>query len=403
MKSDSRPFDALVGERGMALPVTMIVLTLITTLALAFLVMSASEPVIAANHMASAQARAMAESGIERALWALTMGTTAPTTPGAVADPMPSSPAGQPYNGATYVSMGTIGGFTVSIANGAAANERVIEAVGYVPNNVNPVATKKIMLTATRMKWLDPPCAICAGGEAPQNNQTNIQIGGAATVNASPTDGAQFCDGVMPTAATMSQGSINTNGNPDLSAPPGGVSTLQHQPQQNFTPFLFTDSDMEMLKTIAKMPGRGTYLQGSQTFTSPPPNGIVFIDTPSGNPFTANSPSGDIITVDIHGNWSQSWNGWLIVAGTVHISGNVTMNGLVYAQNDVTLDGTGGGGVTGAVISTNRMDTTSTNVDAQSIGNAPTTYNCPAVRNGGGTISQYWFSKPGTFREVATY
>jgi len=403
MKSDSRAFDALVSERGMALPMTMIVLTLITTLALAFLVMSASEPVIAANHMASAQARAMAESGIERALWALTMGTTAPTTTGAVADPMPNSPAGQPYNGATYVSMGTIGGFTVSIANGAAANERVIEAVGYVPNNVNPVATKKIMLTATRMKWLDPPCAICAGGEAPQNNQTNIQIGGAATVNASPTDGAQYCAGVMPTAATMSQGSINTNGNPDLSAPPGGVPALQHQPQQNFTPFLFTDADMEMLKTIAKMPGRGTYLQGSQTFTSPPPNGIVFIDTPSGNPFTASSPSGDIITVDIHGNWSQSWSGWLIVAGTVHISGNVTMNGLVYAQNDVTLNGTGGGGVTGAVISTNRMDTTSTNVDAESIGNAPTTYNCPAVRDGGGTISQYWFSKPGTFREVATY
>jgi len=403
MKSDSRPFDALVSERGMALPMTMIVLTLITTLALAFLVLSASEPVIAANHMASAQARAMAESGIERALWALTMGTTAPTTTGAVADPMPSSPAGQPYNGATYVSMGTIGGFTVSIANGAAANERVIEAIGYVPDNVNPVATKKIMLTATRMKWLDPPCAICAGGEAPQNNQTNIQIGGAATVNASPTDGAQYCAGVMPTAATMSQGSVNTNGNPDLSAPPGGVPALQHQPQQNFTPFLFTDADMEMLKTIAKMPGRGTYLQGSQTFTSPPPNGIVFIDTPSGNPFTANSPSSDIISVDIHGNWSQSWNGWLIVAGSVYISGNVTLNGLVYAQNDVTLDGTGGGGITGAVISTNRMDTTSTNIDAQSIGNAPTTYDCPAVRNGGGTISQYWFSKPGTFREVATY
>lgn len=403
MKSDSRPFDALVSERGMALPMTMIVLTLITTLTLAFLVMSATEPVIAANHMASAQARAMAESGIERALWALTMGTTAPTTTGAVADPMASSPAGQPYNGATYVSMGTIGGFTVSIANGAAANERVIEAVGYVPDNVNPVATKKIMLTATRMKWLDPPCAICAGGEAPMNNQTNIQVGGAATVNASPTDGAQYCAGVMPTAATMSQGSINTNGSPDLSAPPGGVAALQHQPQQNFTPFLFTDSDMEMLKTIAKMPGRGTYLQGSQTFTSPPPNGIVFIDTPSGNPFTASSPSSDIIAVDIHGNWSQSWSGWLVVAGSVYISGNVTMNGLIYAQNDVTLDGTGGGGITGAVISTNRMDTTSTNIDAQSIGNAPTTYNCPAVRNGGGTISQYWFSKPGTFREVATY
>lgn len=401
MKSDFRPFDGLVGERGMALPVTLIVLTLITTLALAFLVLSASEPVIAANHMASAQARAMAESGVERALWALTMGTTAPTTTGAVADPLPSSPAGQPYNGGTYVAMGTIGGFTVSIANGAASNERVIEAIGYVPNNVNPVATKKIILTATRMKWLDPPCAICAGGEAPNGTQTNIQIGGAATVDASVTE--NYCNGVMPTAATMSQGSVNTNGNPDLSAPPGGVPALQHQSASNFQSFLFTDADMEMLKTIAQMPGRGTYLQGSQTFTSPPPNGIIFIDTPSGNPFTASSPSSDIITVDVHGTWSQGWSGWLVVRGSVYISGNVTMNGLIYAQNDVTLDGTGGGGISGAVISTNRMDTQSTTVDAQSIGNAPTTYNCRAVRDGGGTISQNWFAKPGTFREVATF
>jgi len=49
------------------------------------------------------------------------------------------------------------------------------------------------------------------------------------------------------------------------------------------------------------------------------------------------------------------------------------------------------------------MDTQSTSVDAQSIGNAPTTYNCLAVRDGGGTISQNWFAKPGTFREVATF
>lgn len=401
MKSYFRPFDGFVSERGMALPTTLIVLTLITTLALAFLVLSASEPVIAANHMASAQARAMAESGVERALWALTMGTTAPTTTGAVADPMPN-PVPAPYQG-TYVSMGSIGGYTVTIAPGTASNERVITAVGFVPSNNNPIAVKKITVTAMRMKWLDPPCAICAGGEAPQNQTTNIQIGGAATVNASLTDGAQYCAGVMPTAATMSQGSISTNGTPDLSAPPGGVAMSQHRPASYFESFLFSDQDLEMLKTIAQMPGRGAYYGGQQsyTFSEPPPNGIIFIDTPSGNPFTANSPSSDIVNVDIHGNWSTSWSGWLIVRGSAQISGNITMNGLIYVQNDVTMNGTGNGGINGAIISTNRMDTNSTNVDAESIGNAPTTYNCPAVRNGGGSISQNWFTKPGTFREVS--
>lgn len=398
MRIQSRYADGLRNQRGMALPMTMMVLTLILTLTLAFLVISSSEPVIAGNHMASVQARGMAESGVERALWALTMGDTTPTALGALITPLPD-PVTVPYNG-TYVSMGSTGGFAVTITNGVAANERLITAVGYVPDNVNPVALKKIQLTATRLKFLDPPCAICAGGEAPPGSTTQIQIGGSASVNASNAAGASYCSGVTPTAATLSQGNITTNGSPDLTAPPGGVAKLTNQPTSTFSSFVLTDADMTMLKAMAK--AQGTYLQGSQTFTSPPANGLVFIDTPSGNPFTASSPSSDIVNLDIHGNWGGAeFKGWLIVAGSIQVSGNTKLTGLVYAQNDVTLHGSGNGGITGAVISTNRMDTTSTSVDSEDIGNAPITYDCPAVRSGGGTISQKWFPKPGTFREVA--
>ena len=49
---------------------------------------------------------------------------------------------------------------------------------------------------------------------------------------------------------------------------------------------------------------QGTYYQGSQHWTSPPPNGLSFVDTPSGQPLTTTSPSSDRITVDLHGNWS---------------------------------------------------------------------------------------------------
>jgi hypothetical protein len=398
MRIQSRYAGALRNERGMALPMTIMVLSLIVTLTLAFLVLSSSEPVIANNHMASVQARGMAESGVERALWALTMGDTSPGTSGALADPLPN-PVTAPYNG-TYVSMSSTGGFAVTVAAGAAANERIITAVGYVPNNVNPVAIKKIQLTATHLKFLDPPCAVCAGGEAPAGSTTQIQIGGSASVNASNAAGANYCAGVTPTAATLSQGNITTNGNPDLTAPPGGVAKLANQPASAFSSFLFTDADMAMIKAMAK--AKGTYLQGSQSFNSPPPDGIVFIDTPSGNPFTNASPSSDIVNLDIHGNWGTAgWKGWLVVAGSVQVSGNVKLTGLVYAQNDVTLHGSGNGGITGAVISTNRMDTTSTSVDSEDIGNAPITYDCPAIRNGGGTISQKWYPKPGTFKEVA--
>ena len=394
MNSTARRLRLIGNERGMALPMTMIVLTLITTLALAFLALAATEPVIANNHMASAQARAMAESGIERALWALSSG--------AVADPLGQPTAAAPYDGAqtSYVAMSANGGFTVKIQDGAAANERIITAVGYVPNINNPIAKKEIRLTATRFKKLDPPCAICAGGEQPITATTDIQIGGSAHVRASAASGARFCgDAPLPQAAAMSQGTINTNGNPELTAPPGGQGMIAGVPASSFNSFIFTDADMAMLRDMAK--AQGTYLQGSQSFSSPPPNGIVFIDTPSGNPFTNDSPSSDIVDVDIHGNWSQGWSGWLIVAGSVRLSGNVAMTGLLYSQNDVILHGTGNSGFTGAVISTNRMDTTSTRVsDIEDIGNAPITYDCPAVRDGGGTISQKWFTKPGTFREV---
>jgi len=114
---------------------------------------------------------------------------------------------------------------------------------------------------------------------------------------------------------------------------------------------------------------------------------------------TNSTPAANIPSLTIHGN--GTWSGWLIVAGSVDISGNINMSGLIYAQNDATLHGSGTGFITGAVITTNRVDTSSTNIDSQDTGNAPISYNCPAVRNGGGTLSQSWFVMPGTYRDVS--
>ena len=407
MNSTSPRCRRFRNERGMALPMTMIVLTLITTLALAFLALAATEPVIANNHMQSSQARAMAESGIERALFALSSGAI----PDPLPDPTPLASAAAPYDGQTYFPLNATGGFTVLVTNGAVgapATERIVTAVGYLPTDpagpnptVNPIARRAIRVTATHFKKLDPPCAICAGGEQPPFATTDIRIGGSAHVSASTSDGARFCgDAPLPQAAVMSQGSVTQNGSPTLAAPPGGYGDVQNADQSTFV--ILSDSEMAMLRDMAK--AQGTYLQGSQSFNSPPPNGLVFIDTPSGNPFTNNSPSSDIIDVDIHGNWGdQGWSGWLIVAGSVRMSGNIKMTGMLYAQNDVILHGTGTSGFTGSVISTNRMDTTSSRVnDVEDIGNAPITYDCPAVRDGGGTISQKWFVRPGTFREISS-
>jgi hypothetical protein len=183
---------------------------------------------------------------------------------------------------------------------------------------------------------------------------------------------------------------------------------------------ILSDANMATLKARAK--ANGTYYQGSQTWSSPPPNGLIFVDTPSGNPLcgaagspsascTGVSPDSDMINVDIHGNWSTGWSGWLVVAGSIQVSGNIAMTGLIYSQNDVSFHGSGNGSITGAVISTNRVDQTSTrvrcqssgtngNCDSDDIGNMTINYSCPAVRNGGGALTNWWV-KPGTYQEVS--
>src|SRR5512145_1869139 len=105
----------LGNERGVALPMAMMTLVLLTTLMLAFAAMSQTEPLIAGNQHRVSQARAQAESGLEHAAWALSTGNVLPgnaVPAGAIANPMPSSPAAAPFDGATFTVNGVTGGYT---------------------------------------------------------------------------------------------------------------------------------------------------------------------------------------------------------------------------------------------------------------------------------------------------
>src|SRR3989441_184401 len=178
----------LKDERGIALPMAMIVMAILTSLMIAFAVLATSESQIAGNQMASAQARALAESGGERALWALTTGVT-------------------------------------------------------------------------RLKWISPICALCAGGENPPDTTTNVQISGNATINASNT--SQYCPGVTPQAAVSSNGTAVTGGSATLIPPPGYAQSPFPCPNGancNVTfpsTMTLTDSDMATLKALAKAGGAG--------------------------------------------------------------------------------------------------------------------------------------------------
>src|SRR5919108_2678291 len=99
-------------ERGVALPMAMMVLVLLTSLMVAFAVLSQTEPVIAHNQHRTAQARAHAEAGFERAVWALSQGVIAPGTNGSLSAPLPV-PTPAPYDGAStsFIVNGNTGGY----------------------------------------------------------------------------------------------------------------------------------------------------------------------------------------------------------------------------------------------------------------------------------------------------
>jgi len=393
-------------EQGIAFPMALIVMAILTTLMAALAVLTRSEPVIAGNQMASTQARGLAESGLERALWALAAGMQATPPAGALTvagDGTLNTGSMTGYYDGTFIPVNAGGGFKVTVSDFMVApgdlppNEKLVTAIGYVPNATNPIAIKKVSAVAMSMKWINPTCALCAGAEAPPGTTTDVKVGGTADVIADQT--SKYCSGVMPTSAVGSSGTVTTNGTPDMDAPPGGTET---QTNATFPPSMtLSDSDIAFLKSIAK--SRGTYYQGSQTWASPPPDGLLFVDTVDGSVLGPTTPSALIPTVDIHGNWgpTQSWSGWLIVAGSIQISGQVRLNGLIYAQNDVTLNGIGTGSINGAVISTNRVDTVSSTIaDSENIGQAPLVYDCKSVRSGGGALNLWWL-KTGTYREIA--
>jgi hypothetical protein len=93
----------------------------------------------------------------------------------------------------------------------------------------------------------------------------------------------------------------------------------------------------------------------------------------------------------MHGNWAQGWSGWMIIRGSADIQGDIQLNGLVYILNDVNIHGNGNLQIKGAIVAQDRIDSASSTIDSDDIGNGKLAYDCPAIRNGGGTVNNNWF------------
>jgi hypothetical protein len=404
-------------QRGVALPMALLALLILSTLVIAFALLATSEPLIATNQKLVAQARAVTETGVERAIWALNLGFTNPADTNGIPYPLVGT-APPPYDGNTLIPIsvnGTqIGVAFVTVTQGTNLNERNVVAVGWAPTNAGSgsKAHQKIQATVSRFIFsaTPPPAALTVQGQ--------INITGNTNIDSRPDQSCGAKDGTWSVGSTAVGGSgdvygADGNDTEGESAPSGITDVKQNVPTSAFAPFILKNQDLNTLKAMAK--AAGTYYSGagvsSLTFNAGNllPNGIIFVDTVSGLNVDVNgantTATSDLASVSIHGNApadpSGIFRGMIIVAGTLSISGDFHGRGLVYSVNDLVYTGTGTGLIEGAVMSQNIRDVSSTTIDTNTGGNSSIIYNCGYASNPGGQMSQGFTVQPGSYKEVS--
>jgi Tfp pilus assembly protein PilV len=408
-------------QRGIALPMALVALLLLSVLVLGFSALATTEPPIANAQLMASQARALAEAGVEQSVWAFRAKS--------ISSP-PGQTAAAPYDGSQLlpVSVGaaTIGGFRVTVTNpfpaasGSAcrsAAERCIASVGWVPGDgpARPRAHQKVVLVMTNPQALfkDAPAALAARGQ--------LQAAGNTVIDSRADQSCGRKVGTATTGTTALQSAVGVYGAADLNDTPNQV-TSAHNGQvpvgagdvvtslgtSAFDRYAWTDDDINVLRAYAK--AHGTYRMGAVRFdaSNRMPNGVVFIDTASGHNITREgvtpaTPAADLavasVGVDAPADPSGQFHGWLFVNGSLSISANFAIHGLIYAQNDLSYHAVGSVGVSGAIITRNIRDV-STTIDAGALGSATIAFNCEDARTGGGTVPSSWTVKTGTYREL---
>jgi hypothetical protein len=419
-------------ERGAALVMAMLALMILSVLVGGFSLLSSTEPTIASNQLRVAQARALAEAGLEQAVWALSAGKTAvdeehrPT--GSIHYPLSAATAGTPYDGSQFLSISigsnAIGGFRVTVAQTDATDPHQVsvQSSGWVPTDDDADSRTKAhqRITATLMDFPNVtgmPCAVCVRGD--------IQIGGTSTIDARPDTTCGEKWGTWSTTVKDSSGTTISPGNTTLGSgsprvygskdenntPNQSTDMAKFQSSADFDQRKLTNSSLDLLKAYAK--SKGTYYRGAVTFNSTnklpdcPPNGcIVFVDTVSGqNIPPGTTTSSDFASAAVNGAASVNpagFKGWLVVNGSLSISGSFTMQGLIYAVNDISYVATGGQ-IRGQMISANILDTIATVIDTSASGAASLVYNCAATTDpiSGGVTPPGFIVKAGTYKEVS--
>src|SRR5688572_10433203 len=360
----------------------------VSALAVAFSVRNSPEPTVTATHAEISLARTLAESGVERAAWALNN----PTAGAGLGIPPAQVPARSPFDGSRFFLVDERrGGFTVQVVAGGSQNERAVTAVGWTPNNTAPNRVQRkvqarLQLSALGVRLLDPPCALCVNGQAQIAGRAEIrsQSNGCGT-NPPPSTAVMSTGGIVRTGeATHIYGYGNSRHNEGADVDGAARSA---------TSFTYTRAELAHLKAVAQRDG--TYFRGART-SIPTQARVIFIDTTTGTSYSRSTPDAEAGSLTLGG--TQTYTGLIIVSGPMTLSGRNTFNGLLYALNNLTM--TGNITVNGAVVSENRRDPP-TNIVSPSTSSNQIHFHCGNIRSAGGTVTPTWSVVPGTSRDIA--
>jgi hypothetical protein len=381
-------------QRGAVLPLTMMILVVLSAVLIALSGLTGQEPLIASNHVMVVQAQALAEAGLERALWAL-------STPES-ADGIPwSAKAPAPYDGSAFLGVATesgalLGGYRLTVT-GEGDRQREVTVVGLVPGDVGPLgrARQDISATLIRLRFPAPPAGLSVRG--------GLTIGDGVTIDARADGSCGDRAGTWSSGVTTAAAGAQIHGRSgDTAIPNEPTDIRQEQPVGVFDELAFSAAELLALKAVARV--RGTYYQGAVTFDAARriPDGVIFVDTGSGQPITDATPGGDLATVTIDDGAAGPggvFRGWIIVNGSLSIAGDVTLRGLTYVAD--RLSQTGVARLVGATMVGHVRTATPSLVDARPAGDAAVAWSCEEGRTGGGLIPSRWMVKPGSYREVA--
>ena len=381
-------------QRGAVLPLTMMILVVLSVVLIALSGLTGQEPLIASNHVMVVQAQALAEAGLERALWAL-------STPES-GDGIPwSAKAPAPYDGSAFLGVATesgalLGGYRLTVT-GEGDRQREVTVVGLVPGDVGPLgrARQDISATLIRLRFPAPPAGLSVRG--------GLTIGDGVTIDARADGSCGDRAGTWSSGVTTAAAGAQIHGRSgDTAIPNEPTDIRQEQPVGVFDELAFSAAELLALKAVARV--RGTYYQGAVTFDAARriPDGVIFVDTGSGQPITDATPASDLATVTIGDGAAGPggvFRGWIIVNGSLSIAGDVTLRGLTYVAD--RLSQTGVARLVGATMVGHVRTATPSLVDARPAGDAAVAWSCEEGRTGGGLIPSRWMVKPGSYREVA--